>query len=125
MIVTNETDFVPTAPSDQLTATVRVLMFVTEVSIVKVREKDTPPEVTVAVPATQLFDPLAGAAPASGSNSCVAGTATVTSGGVSFSRTLTIDTSVTNIKTLTVAVSWSEGAVGTKSVSLVTIMAAS
>jgi len=67
----------------------------------------------------------AGAAPASGSNSCVAGTATVTSGGVSFSRTLTIDTSVTNIKTLTVAVSWSEGAVGTKSVSLVTMMAVS
>ena len=43
MIVTNETDFVPTAPSDQLTATVRVLMFATEVSIVKVREKDTLP----------------------------------------------------------------------------------
>jgi len=67
----------------------------------------------------------AGAVPAGGSNSCVAGTATVTSGSLSFSRTLTINTSVTNIKTLTVAVSWSEGAVGTKSVSLVTIMAAS
>ena len=64
MIVTNETDFVPTAPSDQLTATVRVLMFATEVLIVKVREKDTLPEVTVAVPATQLFDPPAGTAPA-------------------------------------------------------------
>jgi type IV pilus assembly protein PilV len=67
----------------------------------------------------------AGAVPAGGSNSCVAGTATVTSGGVSFTRTLTIDASVANIKTLTIAVSWSEGAVGTKSVSLVTIMAAS
>jgi Tfp pilus assembly protein PilV len=67
----------------------------------------------------------AGAVPAGGSNSCVSGTATVTSAGVSFTRTLTIDASVTNIKTLTVAVSWSEGAVGTKSVSLVTIMAAS
>lgn len=67
----------------------------------------------------------AGAVPSGGSNSCVTGTAAVISGTVSFSRTLTIDTSVTNIKTLSVAVSWSEGAVGTKSVSLVTIMAAS
>lgn len=67
----------------------------------------------------------AGAIPAGGSNSCVAGTTTVTSGGVSFTRTLTIDASVANIKTLTIAVSWSEGAVGTKSVTLKTIMAAS
>jgi type IV pilus assembly protein PilV len=67
----------------------------------------------------------AGAVPAGGSNSCVSGTGTVTSGGVSFTRTLTIDTSVANIKTLTVAVSWSEGAVGTKSITLKTIMAAS
>jgi prepilin-type N-terminal cleavage/methylation domain-containing protein len=67
----------------------------------------------------------AGAVPAGGSNSCVSGTATVTSGGVSFTRTLTIDASVANIKTLTIAVSWSEGAVGTKSVTLKTIMAAS
>ena len=67
----------------------------------------------------------AGAVPAGGSNSCVSGTVVVSSGGLSFTRTLTIDTSVANIKTLTVAVSWSEGAVGTKSVSLVTIMAAS
>jgi prepilin-type N-terminal cleavage/methylation domain-containing protein len=66
----------------------------------------------------------AGAVPAGGSNNCVSGTATVNSGGVTFTRTLTIDTSVGNIKTLTVAVSWSEGAVGTKSVSLVTILAA-
>jgi prepilin-type N-terminal cleavage/methylation domain-containing protein len=67
----------------------------------------------------------AGAVPAGGSNSCVSGTATVSSDGVAFTRTLTIDTSVANVKTLTVAVSWSEGAVGTKSVSLVTILAAS
>ena len=63
-MVTNETDFVPTAPSDQLTATVRVLTFATEVSIVKVRVKATPSELTVAVPETQLFDPPAGTAPA-------------------------------------------------------------
>ena len=67
----------------------------------------------------------AGAVPAGGLNSCVSGTTTVTSGGVSFTRTLTIDASVANIKTLTIAVSWSEGAVGTKSVTLKTIMAAS
>jgi prepilin-type N-terminal cleavage/methylation domain-containing protein len=67
----------------------------------------------------------AGAVPAGGSNSCVSGTATVSSSGVAFTRTLTIDSSVANIKTLTVAVSWSEGAVGTKSVSLITILAAS
>jgi prepilin-type N-terminal cleavage/methylation domain-containing protein len=60
-----------------------------------------------------------------GSSSCLAGNANVTQGGVTFARTLTIDTSVTNIKTLTVAVSWSEGAVGTKSITLKTIMAAS
>jgi prepilin-type N-terminal cleavage/methylation domain-containing protein len=66
----------------------------------------------------------AGTVPAGGSNSCVSGTATVSSDGVAFTRTLTIDASVTNIKTLTVDVSWSEGAVGTKSVSLVTILAA-
>jgi type IV pilus assembly protein PilV len=66
----------------------------------------------------------AGAVPAGGSNSCVSGTAVVSSGGLSFTRTLTIDTSVANIKTLTVAVSWSEGAVGTKSITLKTVMAA-
>src|SRR5882724_5813100 len=43
----------------------------------------------------------AGAVPAGGSNSCVAGTATVTSGSVSFSRTLTINTSVLNVTALT------------------------
>jgi len=60
-----------------------------------------------------------------GSSSCLAGNANVTQGGVTFARTLTIDTSVTNIKTLTVSVSWSEGAVGAKSITLVTILAAS
>jgi len=60
-----------------------------------------------------------------GSSSCLAGNANVTQGGVTFARTLTIDTSVTNIKTLTVAVSWSEGAVGSKSITLKTIMAVS
>ena len=67
----------------------------------------------------------AGSVPVGGSNSCVTGSATVTSGGVSFTRNFTIDTSVSNIKTLTVAVSWSEGAVGSKSITLKTILAAS
>jgi prepilin-type N-terminal cleavage/methylation domain-containing protein len=67
----------------------------------------------------------AGAVPAGGSNSCVAGSATISSGGLSFTRNLTIDTSVSNIKTLTVVVSWSEGAVGTKSITLKTSLAAS
>jgi hypothetical protein len=44
---------------------------------------------------------------------------------VSFTRSLTIDTSVSNIKTLTVAVSWSEGAAGSKSITLKTVLAAS
>ena len=67
----------------------------------------------------------AGAVPAGGSNNCVSGSASVTSGGVSFTRSLTIDTSVSNIKTLTVAVSWSEGAAGSKSITLKTVLAAS
>ncbi|HUF40379.1 MAG TPA: prepilin-type N-terminal cleavage/methylation domain-containing protein [Verrucomicrobiae bacterium] len=67
----------------------------------------------------------AGAVPAGGSNSCVAGSATVTAGGHSFTRNLTIDASVSHIKTLTVTVSWSEGAVGAKSITLRTIVAAS
>jgi hypothetical protein len=57
-------DLLPAAPSDQLTATVSVLMFETDVSMVKLRVKDTPPEVTDALPETQLFDPPAGTAPA-------------------------------------------------------------
>jgi prepilin-type N-terminal cleavage/methylation domain-containing protein len=67
----------------------------------------------------------AGSVPSSGANNCITGNATVVSGGVTFTRNLAIDTSVTNIKTLTVILTWSEGAVGTKSVTLKTIMAAS
>ncbi len=65
-----------------------------------------------------------GAVPAGGSNSCVSGTATVAAGGVSFTRTLAIDATVANIKTLAVTVSWSEGAAGPKSIVLRTVMAA-
>lgn len=67
----------------------------------------------------------AGSVPPGGSNSCLAGTAAVSAGGVSFTRTLTIDASVSNIKTLTVMVSWSEGAAGAKSITLKTVMAVS
>ncbi len=57
-------------------------------------------------------------------NGCPVGTATVSLGGASFTRVLsTIDTSVANMKTLTVTVSWSEGAVGSKSITLKTSMA--
>lgn len=66
----------------------------------------------------------AGTVPAGGANNCTTGSSTVTSGGVSFTRALTIDTSVSNIKTLTVTVSWSEGAIGTKSITMKTVMAA-
>ena len=67
----------------------------------------------------------AGAVPTGGSNSCVTGNSTITVGGVSFTRNLAIDTSVANIKTLTVTVSWSEGGAGTKQIVLRTILAAS
>lgn len=67
----------------------------------------------------------AGSVPAGGSNRCVVGTTTIVSGGVSFARTLAIDSAVSNMKTLTVTVNWSEGSVGTKSLSLKTVMAAS
>jgi len=66
----------------------------------------------------------AGSVPAGGSNSCVTGNATVTLGGVAYTRNLAIDTSVSNVKTLTVTVTWSEGAVGTKSITFKTILAA-
>lgn len=57
-------------------------------------------------------------------NACPVGTATVSLGGVSFTRVLDpIDVSVTNMKTLNVTVSWSEGIVGSKSISLKTSMA--
>jgi len=57
-------------------------------------------------------------------NGCPVGTATVTLGGVAFTRVLgTIDVSVTNMKTLTVTVSWTEGTVGSKSITLKTSVA--
>lgn len=57
-------------------------------------------------------------------NGCPVGTATVVLGGVSFTRVLeAIDTSVTNMKTLTVTVSWSEGTAGNRSISMKTSMA--
>jgi len=57
-------------------------------------------------------------------NGCPVGTATVALGEVSFTRVLgTIDVSATNIKTLTVTVSWTEGTVGSKSISLKTSIA--
>jgi prepilin-type N-terminal cleavage/methylation domain-containing protein len=67
----------------------------------------------------------AGTVPAGGANSCITagGAASVTLGGVTFTRTLTIDASVANLKTLTVQVSWSEGASGSKSITLKTILA--
>ena len=67
----------------------------------------------------------AGTVPTGGTNNCVTGNTTVVSGGVSFTRNLSIDSSVSNIKTLTVTVSWSEGAVGSKSITLKTVMASS
>lgn len=66
----------------------------------------------------------AGTVPPGGTNSCT-GSSTVTLGGVSFTRDLSVDATVSNIKTLTVTVSWSEGAIGTKSITLKTVMAAS
>jgi type IV pilus assembly protein PilV len=62
-----------------------------------------------------------------GSSGCLSGSVNVTQGGVTFTRALTVAPSVpdtTNIRTLTVTVSWSEGAVGTKSTTLTTVMAA-
>ena len=67
----------------------------------------------------------AGTVPTGGTNNCVTGSATVTSGNMSFTRNFSIDSSVSNIKTLTVTVSWSEGAVGSKLITLKTVMAAS
>lgn len=68
----------------------------------------------------------AGAVPSGGSNGCLNGTATVTQNGVSFTRTLTITptpANSTNIRTLTVTVSWSEGTVGNKAITLSTVLA--
>jgi type IV pilus assembly protein PilV len=63
-----------------------------------------------------------------GSSTCLSGSVNVTQGPVTFMRALTVTpTPAINptIKTLTVAVTWSEGGVGSKSVTLKTIMAAS
>jgi type IV pilus assembly protein PilV len=59
-----------------------------------------------------------------GTNSCQTGSVVVNTGGVAFTRQLTIDSTVSNIKTLTVTVTWAEGASGSKSLTLKTIMAA-
>jgi prepilin-type N-terminal cleavage/methylation domain-containing protein len=63
-----------------------------------------------------------------GTSSCLSGSTNVTQGGVTFARVLTVAPSVpdtTNIRTLTVTVTWSEGGSGTKSITLVTVLAAS
>jgi prepilin-type N-terminal cleavage/methylation domain-containing protein len=63
-----------------------------------------------------------------GTSGCLSGSTNVTQGGVTFARALTVAPSVpdtTNIRTLTVTVSWSEGGSGTKSITLVTVLAAS
>jgi hypothetical protein len=57
-------DFVPAAPSDQLTTTVSIFMLDTDALIVRVRVKETPPDVTFVAPVVQLFDPPDGTAPA-------------------------------------------------------------
>ncbi|HWP23049.1 MAG TPA: prepilin-type N-terminal cleavage/methylation domain-containing protein [Candidatus Binatia bacterium] len=68
----------------------------------------------------------AGAVPPGGSNGCLSGSATVTLNGVSFSRTLAVTPiNSTNIRTLTVTVTWSEGSTGSKSITLTTVLAAS
>ena len=67
----------------------------------------------------------AGAVPSGGTNSCLTGNATVSVNGVSYTRSLAIDTSVSNVKTLTVTVTWSEGSVGSKSINMKTILALS
>ena len=57
-------------------------------------------------------------------NGCPVGTATVTLGGVTFTRELApIDISVANMKTLTVTVTWTEGTAGSKSIQMKTSMA--
>lgn len=57
-------------------------------------------------------------------NGCPVGTATVSLGGVTFTRVLdNIDVSVNNVKTLTVTIGWTEGVVGSKSITLKTSIA--
>ena len=58
-----------------------------------------------------------------GTTGCV-GSAEVSLGGVTFTRVLAaVDTSVTNMKTLTVTVSWSEGTAGNRSITMKTSIA--
>ena len=57
-------------------------------------------------------------------NGCAVGSVAVPLGGVTFTRVLAaIDTSVTNVKTLTVTVSWSEGTAGNRSITMKTSIA--
>jgi prepilin-type N-terminal cleavage/methylation domain-containing protein len=56
-----------------------------------------------------------------GTTGCTAGTTNVSVNAMTFSRTLSI-TPATNEKTLTVTVTWSEGSVGSKSVTLSTVI---
>lgn len=58
-----------------------------------------------------------------GTTGCTTTSANVSLGGVTFTRDLSIDTSVTNIKTLTVTVTWSEGTAGSKSIKMMTSIA--
>jgi prepilin-type N-terminal cleavage/methylation domain-containing protein len=63
-----------------------------------------------------------------GSSTCLSGSVNVTQGSVIFARALTVTPTPainSTIKTLTVTVTWSEGAVGSKSLTLTTIIAAS
>jgi prepilin-type N-terminal cleavage/methylation domain-containing protein len=60
---------------------------------------------------------------ATNSNGCTTTTTNVASGGVTFARALSIDSSVTNIKTLTVTVTWNEGSAGGKSLKMMTSIA--
>ena len=63
-MVFNAIDLLPTAPSDQVTVTVRVFILVIELSMAKVRVKEAPLIEIVAFPLKQLFEPPAGVAPA-------------------------------------------------------------
>ena len=58
-----------------------------------------------------------------GTTGCTTTTTNVSLGGVTFSRALSIDSSVTNVKTLTVTVSWTEGTAGSKSIQMMTSVA--
>jgi prepilin-type N-terminal cleavage/methylation domain-containing protein len=57
-----------------------------------------------------------------GTTGCTTTTTNVPLGGVTFSRALVV-TAGTNVKTLTVTVTWNEGIVGTKTLSMSTVIA--